>query len=123
MQMLPAIGARLRRVAHVIGRKPPASDSTRREYERQFRELQRREAEMSRIYQLKTHIESVRTYHRELICSAIRNTERSWTCGHCHKGDLGESPRVGEFCPKCSARVEEVIRGQGAALTCASALH
>lgn len=42
--MLPAIGARLRRVAQVIGRKPPAIEQ--REYLRQFQELRKRETEM-----------------------------------------------------------------------------
>lgn len=109
MRIPEIIGARLRTVASVISRKPPASQS-RTEHERRFFELQQREAEMHRIYERSTMIKTVRTYRQQLICEAVSPNRAGWICGHCRHGDLGEHPRVGEYCPKCSARVEEVTR-------------
>lgn len=79
-----------------------------------FRELQRRETEMSELYLETTQISGVRTYLKELIFNAAKvQYDRlgfHWICGHCKKGDLGFNPHVGDYCQVCSARVEEILR-------------
>lgn len=108
-----AIGARLRKVAQVIGRKPPASEREK-ELRKIFRDLERHDTEMSNMYQETTHIVGVRTYSRQLIHNAVAvkhdQLGTHWVCGHCRTGDLGFNPHVGDYCPSCQARIEEIIR-------------
>lgn len=110
---LPAIGARLRKVAQVLRPSPPA-DQKKLEHERMFRELQRHESEMSARYLATTQIDTVRTYQREMLFNAKRVQHNSlgfhWICGHCKEGDLGFNPHTGDHCPQCAARIEEVLR-------------
>lgn len=107
------IGAKLRKIAQVIGRKPPASEK-RKEHERLFRELEKHNSEMSLLYEQSTHIAVVRTYRNEMLYNAHPVNQEHlgthWVCGHCEKGELGFHPHVGDNCPMCAARVEEIIR-------------
>lgn len=75
---------------------------------------------MSGFYE-DTRIEGVRTYLRELLYNAIRVQHDSlgfhWICGQCKEGDLGFNPHVGDFCPVCMARIEEIIRRKSYKIT------
>ncbi len=33
----------------------------------------------------------------------------TWLCGCCGQGELGPEPMVGDYCPQCAAKVEEVL--------------
>lgn len=117
MRIPDSIGARFRKVAQVISRKPPVNE-VRLEHERIYRELQRRDTEMSIRYERTTRVERVRTYLDQFIYDATLQLDPlpRWICGHCRRGDLGAVPRVGDYCPFCKARVEEVTRSMPRAI-------
>lgn len=109
------LGACLRKVAQVIGRKPPARELYTN-YQKVFNVLCDRESQMSKVYETSTFIERVKTYHREMLYSAVPVPHHSlgviWICGRCKTGELGLTPHVGDGCPQCGARVEEVMRSK-----------
>lgn len=97
----------------MIGRRPPATEH-RPDQERLFRELQQRDTEMRYRYERATQITGVRTYRAQRIYEALSSGDQEstiyWICGHCRHGDLGYQPQVGDICPGCCAKVEEVLR-------------
>lgn len=55
----------------------------------------------------------VRSSYGEFLYNAKTrniNIGTVFICGKCQKGELGLVPQTGDYCPECSARVEEVIR-------------
>lgn len=58
-------------------------------------------------------IQFIHSSHSQRIFKALRRETQIGTvfvCGACEQGELGFDPATGQFCPKCGARVEEVIR-------------
>ena len=56
-----------------------------------------------------------RLYFRQVVVSLrgmifhCARANKTWLCGACGVGDVGNTPETGMACPLCGARVEEVI--------------